>query len=913
MNELSLETKNSQKNRSKAPMISANSKKPYIYHFSQGETQGSSQMKNILGGKGANLAEMCQLGLPVPPGFTLSTELCQLFYQQNQTLSDDVKKLVKKSLGKLETQLGKKLNCTKQPLLVSVRSGAPISMPGMMDTILNLGLNSKTVEALSELCQDSRFAWDSYRRFIQMYSNVVMGMNASLLEAYLEDFKNQKSYTRDADMQTEDWKEIVAQFKETILQDTGKVFPEDPWEQLWEAIAAVFKSWNNPRACIYRKMNNETDCMGTAVNVQAMVFGNRGDDCATGVIFTRNPSTGEKSLFGEFLVNAQGEDVVAGVRTPQLIMGESQENLKQIMPAIFEELSGLCKKLETHYKYIQDIEFTVEKSKLWLLQTRDAKCSAKAQIQILFDLLQEGLITEKQLITRINPNSLNKILHPTLDEKHVTTPLAKGLPASPGGAIGKIVFSNEKAVEWGKQGIPTILVRPETSPEDINGMVSSQGILTSRGGMTSHAAVVARSMGKPCIVGCETLSINEEAKELKIKGKTLAEGEEITIDGSTGKILLGSVQTKPPDLDKNFFKLMDLSDKYSKLEVRANADTPLDVQKSKEFGAQGVGLCRTEHMFFAPDRINIMRKMILSDNTEERQEALDQLFTMQTEDFYQLLKIMDGHPVTIRFLDPPLHEFLPHTTEDIQNLAKKLEWSEEKVSTKVNLLKETNPMLGHRGCRLAITFPEIYLMQTKALGQACAALKKENKNPKPEIMIPLISLPKELSLLRALVEKEIKDIEAQSKTSLPIPIGTMIELPRACLQADSIAEQADFFSFGTNDLTQTTLGISRDDAGKFLSSYINQKLFSQDPFSTLDQKGVGELLKIAIEKSRNQKPSLKIGICGEHGGDPQSIDFFYNLGLDYISCSPYRIPIARLSSAQATISQEERSYANTKT
>ncbi len=909
MSDLSFNVESSKNYNSRDNKVMSKKTQKYIYHFSKNQTDGSASMKDLLGSKGSNLAEMSRLGLPVPPGFTLSTELCHLFYKDNRDIPQDIKKLIKKSIENLEEELGKKFNDPKNPLLLSVRSGAPISMPGMMDTILNLGLNEKTVEGLNQTSQNPRFAWDSYRRFIQMYSGVVMGMNPSLLESHLEDYKNQKNYKLDTELTTKDWKSITTHFKESILQHTGKVFPENPWDQLWESIRAVFNSWNNPRAIIYRKMQGKNSFLGTAVNIQSMVFGNRGEDCATGVVFTRNPSTGEKSIFGEFLINAQGEDVVAGIRTPQLILntnGSHQKDLKTLMPNAFDELSKLCDKLEKHYKYVQDIEFTIEKNKLWLLQTRNAKCSPVAQLKIIFDLIEEKLLTEKEALTKIDPLSLNNLLHPSIDENGEKVVLTKGLPASPGGAIGKIVFNNQRAIELQKQNLPVILVRTETSPEDINGMISSQGILTARGGMTSHAAVVARSMGKPCIVGCESLFIDEANKELKIKDKLLKEGDEITIDGSTGEVLLGVVQTKSPTLDEKFFKLMKLSNKYARLEVRANADTPTDVQKAKEFGATGVGLCRTEHMFFAPNRINTMRKMILADNKDERQEALDKLFVMQKEDFYQLLEIMNNCPVTIRLLDPPLHEFLPHTKKDIKNLSENLHWSENKITTKINLLKEANPMLGHRGCRLAITFPEIYLMQTRALSEACAELKLENKQPNAEIMIPLVSFSKELKVLREIIKKEIKTVEKKYKVQLPIPIGTMIELPRTCLQAGAIAEEADFFSFGTNDLTQTTLGISRDDAGKFLSSYINQKFFSKDPFSGIDEEGVGELVKIAIDRGRQKKIALKMGICGEHGGDPQSIQFFHDINLDYISCSPYRVPIARLSAAQSAINKKQK-------
>ena len=657
--------------------------KKYIYHFGPQETEGSAKDTDLLGRKGANLAEMSRLGLQVPPGFTLTTELCDLFFKQGEKLPEEIKAPVIAAIKKLEEVTGKKFNDEKTPLLISVRSGSPVSMPGMMDTILNLGLNENTVEALGLSCKDERFAWDSYRRFIQMYSSVVMKMNSSLLDVYLEDYKNQKDYSYDSEIKAEEWKKIVQYFEETILQDTGKIFPEDPWEQLWAAISAVFKSWNNPRAFVYRSMNDAHKVLGTAVNIQAMVFGNRGEDCATGVVFTRNPSSGEKALFGEFLINAQGEDVVAGTRTPFLIVNtekDGKKDLKSLMPDVFKNLVELCDKLEKHYKFVQDIEFTIEQNKLWLLQTRNAKCNPKAQLKILFDLKKEALITEEEILEKINPSSLNTLLHPSLDNSDKKVVLSKGLPASPGGCIGKIVFDNEKAKEFNKKALPAILVRIETSPEDIDGMINSKGILTVRGGMTSHAAVVARSMGKPCIVGCETAYIDENKKELHFKGHILKEGDEISLDGTTGEILLGRVKTKAPELDENFFELMKLSDKYAKLEVRANAETPVDVKKAKEFGAKGLGLCRTEHMFFAPERINIMRKMILSENFEEREQALEALFVMQKQDFYEILNIMAPYPVTIRLLDPPLHEFLPQSEEDIKRLANKMEISEDKLA-----------------------------------------------------------------------------------------------------------------------------------------------------------------------------------------------------------------------------------------
>ena len=888
---------------------SNNSSKKYIYHFSSQEAEGSIKDTHLLGNKGANLAEMSRLGLQVPPGFTLTTELCHLFLTSGEKLPEEVKNPIKQAVKKLEEVSGKAFNDEKNPLLLSVRSGASVSMPGMMDTILNLGLNENTVKALSRLCDDERFAWDTYRRFIQMHSSVVMKMNSSLLEVYLEDYKNQKHYSEDSNIQAKEWKTIVQHFKEAILQDTGQLFPEDPWEQFWTAIEAVFKSWNNPRALVYRDMNGAQAGLGTAVNVQAMVFGNRGKDCATGVVFTRNPSTGEKNLFGEFLVNAQGEDVVAGTRTPSLIVNtkrDGKKDLKTLMPDVFNQLIELCNKLEKHYKFVQDIEFTIEQNKLWLLQTRNAKCNPAAHLKILFDLREEGCITDQELLEAVDPSSLNTLLHPSLDNSDKKIILAKGLPASPGGNIGQIVFNNERAQELSGRGLSVILVRMETSPEDINGMIHSKGILTVRGGMTSHAAVVARSMGKPCIVGCETACIDENKKELSFKDHILKEGDEISLDGSTGEVFLGRVKTKAPVLDESFFKLMELSDQYAKLEVRANAETPGDVKKAKKFGAKGLGLCRTEHMFFAPDRINIMRKMIMSDSFAEREQPLEELFKMQREDFREILELMSPCPLTIRLLDPPLHEFLPHSEKDIASLADKMDLSEEKLVFKVKNLKESNPMLGHRGCRLAITFPEIYLMQVKALGAAMAGLLKESKKIQAEIMIPLVCAAKELEVLKDLVQKEIQRAEEKFQVQLPLTIGTMVELPRACLEADHLAQLGDFFSFGTNDLTQTVFGFSRDDCGKFLPSYVQKKILEKDPFSQIDKEGVGELMKMAVQKARRVKREIKIGVCGEQGGDPKSLSFFHDLDLDYVSCSPYRVPIARLVAAQCAIKKKQK-------
>lgn len=875
----------------------------FIYRFSLEKPEGSSQMKAVLGGKGANLAEMCRLGFPVPPGFTLSTDLCQLFYEGGKLLPEEIKAQIEDSLFWLEQQTGKRFGDSENPLLVSVRSGAPVSMPGMMDTILNLGLNEETTEGLARLTGNARFAWDSYRRFVQMYSEVVMGMNPSLLEAYLEDLKHKKSYLHDTQMTASDWRKIVAFFKDNILQDTGHVFPEDPKEQFWSAIQAVFLSWHNPRAKVYRQINGEDDAQGTAVNIQAMVFGNIDENSATGVVFTRNPSTGKKELFGEFLPNAQGEDIVAGVRTPLPIVADSpQKGMAERMPEVFEHLKSLCSRLEQHYKYVQDIEFTIEKNKLWLLQTRNGKCAALARLKILDDFINEGLMDEKEALLHIPAGSLEDLLHPSVDYGDSPLVLGQGLPASPGGAVGKIVFSSLKATEAHKQGEPVILVRKETSPEDINGMVSSKGILTLRGGMTSHAAVVARSMGKPCIVGCEQARIDEAKQTIKFRSHTLKGGDYITLDGATGKILLGALKTKTAVLNDVFFRFMERADRYAYLRVLVNADTPEDAKKAKSFGAKGIGLCRTEHMFFAKDRIPIMRKTVLSEDSEDRMRSLNQLFPLQSKDFYELLKIMDGCPVTIRFLDPPLHEFLPHTKEEIKQLSEQIDWSEGKIMALAEQLKELNPMLGHRGCRLAISYPEIYLMQARALAEAASRLLKEKKDPRPEIMIPLVAVPEELQFLKNRLQKELK----KALPNLRVPIGTMIELPSACLRAGKIAKEADFFSFGTNDLTQTALGVSRDDSGKFLPAYINKGVFPFDPFVHLDEEAVGELIRQATTQGRKSKSRLKIGVCGEQAGDSKSIAFFHKIQLDYVSCSPYRIPVARLCAAQAALKEKSQ-------
>lgn len=881
-----------------------------VYFFSAEKTEGKASLKPTLGGKGANLAEMTSLGLPVPAGFTISTEVCQAFYENEQKLPEEVKLAVEKAIVDLEKVMGKKFSSAKNPLLVSVRSGARVSMPGMMDTILNLGLNDETVESLAEESGNPRFAWDSYRRFLHMYSNVVMGMNASFLEVTLEDLKHEKSYKNDTDLTVEDLKLLCKKFKKQIQEDSGKSFPMDPKEQLWGAISAVFRSWNTPRAVTYRELHGYPGHWGTAVNVQAMVFGNMGDDSATGVAFTRNPSTGERSYYGEFLINAQGEDVVAGIRTPQPLTKKEAEvsgmkSLEEVMPGPYKELTGIFDKLETYFKDMQDIEFTIEKGKLWMLQTRSGKRTATAALKIAHDMVSEGLIKERDAVLRVDPASLDQLLHPMLDPDAAKTKLTKGLPASPGGAVGQIVFSSEDAVKWVEEGKRVILARVETSPEDIDGMVKAQGILTSRGGMTSHAAVVARGMGKCCVAGCGEVEINYQAKTLKVNDYLLKEGDFLTLDGSSGEVYLGEVKTIEPKIDDNFQFIMDLSDKFRRLKIRTNADNGKDAQVAKDFGAEGIGLCRTEHMFFAPDRIDAMREMILAGSREERKMALEKLLPMQKSDFRELFEVMGELPVTIRLLDPPLHEFLPGTDEEVIALAKRLQSDEHAIKSKIKSLHEFNPMLGHRGCRLAITYPEIYQMQTRAISEAACEVVKSGKKVSVEIMIPLVGFKGELQRLRRLTEVEVQRVQEEMGVQFEHPIGTMIELPRAAITADEIAEHADFFSFGTNDLTQTALGISRDDSGHFLSSYVSDGILESDPFQSVDREGVGYLVKKAVELGRQKRPDIKLGICGEHGGDPKSIEFFNEAGLNYVSCSPYRVPVARLAAARAALLEEE--------
>lgn len=870
--------------------------KKFVYFFAAGDTEGNAAMKNTLGGKGANLAEMTAIGLPVPPGFTISTDICTQFYADGEKLSETIKAESMAALLKVENKIGKKFGDAKNPLLVSVRSGARASMPGMMDTILNLGLNDQTVEGLSASSNNPRFAWDSYRRFIQMYSDVVMGMNSSLLEVTLEDLKAEKGIHDDTDLTAEDLKKLVFKFKDMVKQMTGQNFPTDPFEQLWGAVSAVFRSWNTARSITYRELHDIPASWGTAVNVQSMVYGNLGDDSATGVAFTRNPSTGEKKFYGEYLINAQGEDVVAGIRTPQPI-----SKLAELMPGPYKDLEACYKKLEVYFKDMQDIEFTIEKNKLWMLQTRNGKRTAKAALQIAVDMIDEKLITPEEAILRIDPASLDQLLHPTLDPNAQKTVLAKGLPASPGGVCGKIVFTPEEATVLKEHGEKVILVRIETSPEDIAGMIAAAGILTSRGGMTSHAAVVARGMGKCCVAGCSEVDVDYRQEQMRVKGYVLKKGDVITLDGSTGEVFLGEVKTIEPKLDGTFDRLMKIADGFRRMKVRTNADTPKDAKTAREFGAEGIGLCRTEHMFFGADRIDAVREMIISDTKAEREKALAKILPMQRDDFYQLFKIMEGFPVTIRLLDPPLHEFLPHTEAEIEALAKRINFDVNRLRNKVQALHEFNPMLGHRGCRLAITFPEIYQMQCRAIAEAAGRLTKEGVKLIPEIMIPLIATDKELQILRKLTVDTVEKVQKEMGLKFEYLVGTMIELPRAAVTAHEIARHADFFSFGTNDLTQTTLGLSRDDAGRFLGSYVSQNIFAKDPFVSIDQMGVGILVKTGVDLGRQTKGNLKVGVCGEHGGDPESINFFENINLDYVSCSPFRVPIAKLAAAKATL------------
>ncbi|MCL6633261.1 MAG: pyruvate, phosphate dikinase [Alicyclobacillus herbarius] len=871
--------------------------------------------KMLLGGKGANLVEMTQAGLPVPPGFTLTTQLCGI-YQAHRNLPEDVYQEVEEAIQWLEERTGKTFGGADNPLLVSVRSGAPISMPGMMDTILNLGLNPTTVEGLARRTQNRRFALDSYRRFIQMFADVVLGVPIHRFERQLESARRRAGVETDQQLDADALADIVHSYLDIVEHETGRPFPDDPRQQLRMAIGAVYASWDNDRAKVYRKVSGIPDSLGTAVNVQSMVFGNMGDDSGTGVAFTRNPSTGEPGVFGEYLMNAQGEDVVAGIRTPQPI-----QQLAQEMPDVYEQFIQVCEQLEAHFQDVQDIEFTVERGRLYLLQTRAAKRTPEAAVRIAVDLVEEGRIDRATALKRVNPATLSQLLHMRMDESATVTELAKGLPASPGAASGRIVFTADDAKAWADRGEKVILVRTETTPEDIHGILAAEGILTSRGGMTSHAAVVARGMGKPCVCGCDTLRINPRDKTLQVGERVLAEGDVMSIDGASGRVFLGDVPRVAPKLSDHFQKLLSWADETRRLGVRANADTPEDAQRARELGAEGIGLCRTEHMFMHPERVPVVQRMILAATQEERQRALDQLLPMQEDDFYGILKAMDGLPVTIRLLDPPLHEFLPNLEKLIARQASlrtrrslvqggqevtevDAELADvEQMLAQVRALHELNPMLGHRGCRLGITFPEVYEMQVRAIFQAAARLVSEGLDPRPEVMIPLVGHVEELRRMRSLVIDTAQAVLAERGVKVPVSVGTMIEVPRAALTADQIATEAEFFSFGTNDLTQTTFGFSRDDAeGKFLHQYVDEGILPENPFAVLDEDGVGQLVKLGVERGRSTRPSLKTGICGEHGGDPASIRFCHNAGLDYVSCSPFRVPVARLAAAQAALS-----------
>ena len=889
------------------------SKRKWIYAFGGGSADGDSSLKNLLGGKGANLAEMASLGLPVPPGFTLTTEVCTAYYDNDRTYPDGLTAEIDSALAELEEKAGKKFGDPSNPLLVSVRSGARASMPGMMDTVLNLGLNDETAEGLAKLSGDRRFAFDSYRRFIQMYSDVVLGVSHSVFEEILDDYKAENDFNLDTELSADDWEVIVAAYKKAVAENHDRPFPTDPREQLNGAMDAVFGSWMNERANTYRRLHDIPHSWGTAVNVQAMVFGNMGEKSATGVAFTRNPSTGENRVYGEFLINAQGEDVVAGIRTPQNLtkktreeMGDDMPSMEEAMPEVYADLDKIFTRLETHYRDMQDIEFTVEQGNLYLLQTRNGKRTARAALRIAVDMAADGLITEDEAVLRVEPASLDQLLHPTLDPEGERDLLVKGLPASPGAAWGKVVFTADDARDMAQAGEKVILVRTETSPEDIHGMHAAEAIVTSRGGMTSHAAVVARGMGTPCVCGAGDMRIEEAQGRFTVAGRKVQRGEIITVDGATGQVFMGQAKMVQPELSGDFARLMEWADRARRLKVRTNAETPHDVQTAKDFGAEGIGLCRTEHMFFDADRIAAVREMILADDVEGREKALAKIQPYQTDDFVEIFRIMEDRPCTIRLLDPPLHEFLPHTEEDVQAVAEATGLPADQLMKRAADLHETNPMLGHRGCRLGVTFPEIYEMQARAIFEAQAAVEKETGvQPLVEVMIPLVSIAPELKFLKQRVDAVAKEVTGKTGVAPKYMLGTMIELPRAALTADEVAEHAEFFSFGTNDLTQTTYGLSRDDSGKFLNDYIKNNIYEKDPFVSLDQTGVGALIEIAVERGRKTRGDIKLGICGEHGGDPASIRFCSKTGLDYVSCSPYRVPIARLAAAQAAISENQ--------
>ena len=889
----------------------------WVFTFGDGRAEGKAEMRDLLGGKGANLAEMANLGLPVPPGFTIPTSVCTYFYAHEKTYPKELKAQVEKALDHVGKLTGKAFGDSKNPLLVSVRSGGRASMPGMMDTVLNLGLNDTTVEALAQMSGDRRFAYDSYRRFITMYSDVVLGFEHSHFEDILDTFKDGQGYTLDTDLTGDDWVDLVGRYKDAVARETGKDFPQDPHDQLWGAIGAVFSSWMNARAVTYRRLHDIPESWGTAVNVQAMVFGNMGETSATGVAFTRNPSTGESKLYGEFLINAQGEDVVAGIRTPQDITeyarkesGSDKASMETAMPAAFKELTRIYTLLEKHYRDMQDMEFTIEQGKLWMLQTRGGKRTAKAALRIAVELANEGLISKKDAVMRIDPASLDQLLHPTIDPSARRDVIATGLPASPGAASGEIVFSSDEAAKLQADGRKVILVRIETSPEDIHGMHAAEGILTTRGGMTSHAAVVARGMGKPCVSGCGTIRVDYGRGTMSIGARTFKTGDVITIDGSVGQVLAGRMPMIEPELSGEFGTLMGWADSVRKLGVRVNGDTPEDARTAIKFGAEGIGLCRTEHMFFEETRIRTVREMILAEDEQARRAALSKLLPMQRADFVELFEIMKGLPVTIRLLDPPLHEFLPHTQAEIEEVARAMNTDPRRLADRARDLAEFNPMLGFRGCRLAVAYPEIAEMQARAIFEAAVeAGKRTGKAVGLEVMVPLIATKAEFDLVKARIDATAQSVMKETGTKLTYQVGTMIELPRACLMAGEIAQTAEFFSFGTNDLTQTTYGISRDDAASFLGTYIAKGIFEIDPFISVDRDGVGELVKIGVARGRKTRPNIKVGICGEHGGDPASVAFCHQIGLDYVSCSPYRVPIARLAAAQAALGKAVSSQA----
>jgi len=884
----------------------------WVYNFGAGKADGSAKLRELLGGKGANLAEMASLGLPVPPGFTISTEVCTHYYANGRTYPGDLEEQVEASLKAVEAQLGRGFGSTDKPLLVSVRSGARASMPGMMDTVLNLGLNDDTAAALARETNDERFAYDSFRRFIQMYSDVVLEVEHYNFEEILDEYKDLKDYSLDTELNADDWKTIVKEFKARVKEILGRDFPEDPKEQLWGAISAVFGSWMNQRAITYRRLHGIPEEWGTAVTVQSMVFGNMGDDCSTGVCFSRNPSTGDNHFYGEFLVNAQGEDVVAGIRTPQpLTLKERQESgstlpsMEETQPEVFKQLCDIRAKLESHYRDMQDMEFTVQQNRLWILQTRNGKRTAKAALKIACDLVREGVIDKREAVKRIDPAQLDQLLHPTLDPSAERDVIGRGLPASPGAASGQIVFTADEAEEWVKAGKKVVLVRNETSPEDIGGMHVAEGILTTRGGMTSHAAVVARGMGTPCVSGAGEIKVDAKNKVMLAGGREFAEGDVITLDGTTGEVMSGEVATIKPELTGDFGELMSWVDEFRTLGVRANAETPLDAQTAVDFGAEGIGLSRTEHMFFDPERIIHMREMILARDPEARRTAIAKLLPYQRDDFTALFRIMNGLPATIRLLDPPLNEFLPHTEEEMQDVADAAGVSLRALELRKAELDEANPMLGHRGCRLAITYPELCEMQARAIFEAVVAVKKEGIKAIPEVMIPLVGTKAEMDDQAKIVHRIADAVKKETGEDFEYMVGTMIELPRACVVADEIAETAEFFSFGTNDLTQTTFGFSRDDAGSFIEEYLQRGLLPSDPFITIDRDGVGALVRMGAEKGKKTRPDLKMGICGEHGGDPESVRFCHEVGLTYVSCSPYRVPIARLAAAQAAIDEAD--------